>query len=286
MCAAWLPHELLCAWKMGTQQHRYHNFIIFSLLRHFFFPKVFHGHCKYLLWNENFLKYAFKSTPLVPQQGGLSPLFPFLLLTAAVPHCCGWELFYPVTKLFVPNLYKMCESHAWKVLRADASTQADDQGYFLLSREKQNIEGRSSGAWAALDPGWPLLAVAALAASGGFRKVEKAEHNKRLRKGAAKVITVIFDLWISKCFLSCAWFYPSALPSLQRPPLPSWSLLSVTKMSSLGMMNIKIHPLTLQWGGVWAAPTSQPAVPPCQQIREGDTTLVYPGFLPNPDSWL
>lgn len=128
------------------------------------------------------------------------------------------------------------------------------------------------------------MAVAALADSGGFRKAEKAEHNKRLRKGLAKVITVIFDLWIYKCFLSCAWLYPSALPSLQ--PLPSWSLRSVTKMSSLAMMNIKIHPLTLQWGGVQAAPTSQPAVPPCQQIWEGNTTLVYPGFVPSPDSWL
>lgn len=35
----------------------------------------------------------------------------------------------------------MCESHSWKVLPADASTQADDQGYFPLTREKQNIEG-------------------------------------------------------------------------------------------------------------------------------------------------
>lgn len=194
MCAAWLPHELLCAWKMGTQQHRYHNFIIFSLLRHFFFPKVFHGHCKYLLWNENFLKYAFKSTPLVPQQGGLSPLFPFLLLTAAVPHCCGWELFYPVTKLFVPNLYKMCESHAWKVLRADASTQADDQGYFLLSREKQNIEGEkqwclsSIGSW---------LASSGCGCSGCFRRIPesgKSWAQQKAEKGGSQ--SDYSDFWL------------------------------------------------------------------------------------------
>lgn len=62
------------------------------------------------------------------------------------PHCSRATLlwlgdFYPVTKLIVPNLYKMGESHSWKVLPADASTQAGDQGYFPLSREKQNIEG-------------------------------------------------------------------------------------------------------------------------------------------------
>lgn len=189
-------------------------------------------------------------------------------------------------KLFVPNLYKMFESIPGRCSLQIPQPRQTIRDIFCCPEKNRTQRGRSSGAWAGLGPGWPLVAVAALAASGGFRKVEKAEHNKRLRKGADKVIIVIFDLWISKCFLLCSWLYPSALPSLQRPPLPSWSLLSVSKMSSLGMMNIKIHPLTLQRGGVWAAPTSQPAVPPCQQIWEGDTTLVYPGFLPNPDSWL
>lgn len=62
-------------------------------------------------------------------------------LSFPAPYCsCATLLwlggFYPVTKLTVPNLYKMCESHSWKVLPADASTQAENQGYFPLSRGK------------------------------------------------------------------------------------------------------------------------------------------------------
>ena len=80
------------------------------------------------------------------------------------------------------------------------------QCYFPSFSLCRVARGRSGSARVGSDPGWPRAAAAAPAASGGLLENlrGKAEHRKRLRKGVAKVTTVIFDLWMTTCFLSCA----------------------------------------------------------------------------------
>lgn len=55
-----------------------------------------------------------------------------------------------------------------------------------------------------LGPGWTHVVAAALATSQGLPENGKAEHHKRLRMGVGQSMTLIFDLWITACFLSCA----------------------------------------------------------------------------------
>jgi len=115
---------------------------------------------------------------------------------------------YPVTKLILPNFTRHTRVIPSTSHRAGASCRclhpdrvsAIDFPSFGLCRAAR---WRNSSARVGSDPRWPRMAPAALAASGGFWKTGKAEHRRRLRMGAGQMITIIFDLWIATCFLSC-----------------------------------------------------------------------------------
>lgn len=99
---------------MDTQQHWYHNFIIFSLFRHFPFSNLFYVPCKDLLWKESTVNNLFKSTPYISHTlvgSFLSLPFPApqcrcaVLLAAGRPLSCNsFFLTLPKTMRVIPSI--------------------------------------------------------------------------------------------------------------------------------------------------------------------------------------
>lgn len=113
---------------MDTQQHWYHNFIIFSLFRHFPFSNLFYVPCKDLLWKESILNNLFKSTPYISHTlvgSFLSLPFPApqcrcaVLLAAGRPLSCN-SFFLTLTKTMrvIPSISHW-EGASWQCPHPD-----------------------------------------------------------------------------------------------------------------------------------------------------------------------
>lgn len=113
---------------------------------------------------------------------------------------------HPVTKLILPNLYKIRESNSqYLSLGRGFPPAPPDRPRVSAVSPRSVFAARQDGEGAV--PGWGRI-LAGLTQlrlpQGGFQKTGKVEHCQRLRTGVGQWITVIFDLWITTCFLPCA----------------------------------------------------------------------------------